>query len=239
MAKELKGLEYVVVEVVEQTMGKLHATTPVSPDGQRFMLANTPSDAQLVSRVSAGEPIVGLGALNAAVDGEMAPLAKETGAAFRRDGNGRPFVHANYIKGHLRDAADAVGRTVGFWGLKAFVTSTLFISPYRIYYPQDAATGTDEWPTHFEVYRMGRLSGFRRAEWVESPKLAYSLVILADPRWNEALLKAIYSQGSIMGKGGGRRLDLGKYAFTLGPWQTIAPDAAVELIQRGTVTGVS
>ena len=237
MAKtEFKTLRYIRVPLTVQVDGKLHATSPNTPPGQEYMLGHTPSPTQLAARRLAGELIVPLADLAAAVADEIPEKEEEPTqqlSVFRRDEAGRPFLHANFIKGHLRDAAETVGRMVGFWGLKGFVTTTLWISPYRTML--DGPVGIDEWPTHFDLYRKGRVSGFRRAEYVESPKLELGLVLLGDSRWNSELLTAVLFQGSMMGMGGGRRLEGGKYTFSLGDFEHITPVVAQGLLVAGAI----
>lgn len=236
--KEVSTISYHLVHVKETTLGRLHATTPINLASQEYMLKRTPSEAQLAARREAGEPIIPIEDLAEGVRGETTPAAEEGKiqmAVWRRDKNGHPYVHSNFIKGHLRDAAGTTGRAVNFWDLKGFLTGTLFVTPYRIYLPEGTAIGEDEWPTHFEIYRMGRVSAFRRAEYAESPTLTYDLIILADPRWKRGLLLAIYTQGSIMGKGGSRRLESGKYTFEIGDFVPCSAEEALEMIRAGVM----
>ena len=235
MAKsEIKTLRYHKASLVIQVDGRLHATSPSTPTGQEYMLAHTPSPTALEARRLNGEPIVPLDQLAVAVAIEIPeeePVQQTS--VFRRDGDGRPFLHSNFIKGHLRDAAENVGRMVGFWGLKGFVTSTLWISPYQTMLAGPVTV--EQWPTHFDLYRKGRVSGFRRSEYVESPRLELDLVLLADSRWNSELLTAVLFQGSMMGMGGGRRLEGGKYTFALGDFEHITPVVAQGLLVAGAI----
>lgn len=229
---------YARVQVVDRTLGRLHATTSSSIVGLGYQVkARTPYAGELAAREAAGEELVDPEAIKTAVAEEVdAESDGATRAVWRRDEDGRPFVHSNYIKGHLRDAAEAVQRVVKFFALQSFLTKTLFVSPYKIYLPEDAEVGLDSWPTHFEIYRRGRVSAFREAEYCEGPVLKYSLIILRDPRWNPDLLESIYTQGSMMGKGGGRRLDGGKYDFELSDWELLPGNEAIRIIREGTLS---
>jgi hypothetical protein len=227
---------YARVQVVDRTLGRLHATTASSIEGIGYQVdARTPYVGELAAREAAGEELMSPEAIKTAVAEEVDAESSDgtTRAVWRRDEDGRPFVHSNYIKGHLRDAAKAIQRVVKFYALQSFLTDTLFVSPYKIYLPEDAEVGLDWWPTHFDIYRKGRVSAIREVEYCASPVLKYSIIILRDPRWNPDLLEAIYTHGSMLGKGGSRKLNKGKYEFELSDWELLPRAEGARLVREG------
>ena len=227
------------VDVEMRVTGPLHATSPQNPEGVAYMLGKQPKAAMLAARRAAGEPIAEMDVLAAQVLAETgAEEGKEAMAVFRRnpqDPDKRPFVHENFIIGHLRDAGEAIAREKQIWGLQAFVSRTLYVRPKAIYLGKpDGGSGyfigsevlIEVWPTHFDIYRMGRVSSFRRAEYVESPILHFSVLMTPDPKWTPDLLEDLFFQGSMRGLGGGRGRRMGNYTFTLGEWGQVSPREA-------------
>ena len=229
-------------EVEMRVTGPLHATSPQNPEGVAYMLKHQPTPATLDARQAAGAPIIPMNELATQVLTETgAEEGKEAMAVFRRnpqDPGKRPFIHENFIIGHLRDAGEAIAREKGIWGLHSFISRTLFIRPKAIYLGKPGYAGTsqpvyadsevlvEEWPTHFDIYRMGRVSSFRRAEFVESPILRFSILMTPDPKWTPDLLEDLFFQGSMRGLGGGRGRRMGNYTFTLGEWGQVSPREA-------------
>jgi hypothetical protein len=228
MPKQPREQTYQVTPVELHFVGSLHATTARSVAGQKYQLAKEPTEKILAARAEAGEPIVPGDVLEAALAAETAEAPEEAASVFRRDEQGLPFIHSNFIKGHLRDAADALSRPIDFWGFKAFVTTTLWVTPYAIPIldldgQRVAGEGVvvDKWPTHFDIYRMGRVSSFHVSERVDNPVLSFQVVQLRDSRWAPWMLEALFTQGGMMGMGGGRRLDGGRYTATLSETQSV------------------
>ena len=239
-------------EVEIRVVGPLHATSPQNPEGVAYMLKHRPTPATVAARQAAGAPIIPMNDLATQVLAETgAEEGKEAMAVFRRhpkDPDKRPFVHENFIIGHLRDAGEAIAREKGIWGLHSFISRTLFVRPKAIYLGKPDDQGqegpdgqpwpahyvgsevlVEEWPTHFDIYRMGRVSSFRRAEFVESPILCFSVLMTPDPKWTPDLLEDLFFQGSMRGLGGGRGRRMGNYTFTLGEWGQVSPREAWSL----------
>ena len=212
----MKELFFHRVPVEIKVNGPLHATSPQNPGGVGHMLARQPAPTILRARQDAGEPVILLPDLAEQVMEEVDVEERSQCAVFRRDPEGRPFLHPNYIKGHLRDAGDALSKLLGFWGLQTFINKTLFVSPERIYL--DGEVKVERWPTHFDIYRRGRVSSFREAEYVDDPTVHFTVFLLGDPRWEHKLLQHLFEYGSVRGMGGGRGRYMGQYAFTLGEW---------------------
>jgi hypothetical protein len=236
---------YRVTPVELRFVDSLHATTARSVAGQKYQLAKEPTDKILAAREQGGEPIVPIDELQEALQEETAQAPEEAASVFRRDEQGLPFIHSNFIKGHLRDAADALSRPIGFWGFKAFVTTTLFVSPYAIPI-LDGQTGqrlvadrvvVDRWPTHFDIYRMGLVSSFHVSERADHITLAFQIVRLDDSRWAPWMLESLFTQGAIMGMGGGRRLDGGRYTAALGETRTVDMATGRLLVVQSVVGG--
>ena len=189
------------------------------------MVDRMPSEAVLAAREAAGEPITPVDKLTEEVleqVGATGPEAEELPqrAVFRRDEKGA-FLHDNFIKGHIRDCGDALSRALSFWGLQTFINKTLFVRPERTYL--EGEVKVDRWPTHFDIYRKGRVSSFREAEFVESPTLRFNIFLLSDPRWKPSLLQALFDYGAGHGMGGGRGRGMGRYTHTLTPWEKATP----------------
>ena len=217
--KEYRPLQFREAQVSLFFEGPLHATTPATPAGIKFMLARTPPTGELEARVAAGERIMGIPELEDRVLAEVnaSEGEEEQRAVFRRDEKARPFLHHNFVKGHLRDAAQAIGRAVTFWGFQRFVSETLFVRPERIYLPDGTEVKEEVWPTHFDIYRMGRVSAFCRAEFVAGVRVAFTVRVTDDSRWTQRVLEDLFLYGSQKGMGGGRGRGLGMYTYELGP----------------------
>ncbi len=224
--RETKRLRFYRVPVTLRIDGRLHATTPGDPTGIAYMLAKMPTEAQK-TRIEAaqGNPLTPVSELAPMITEEVAHAEQQQKAVFRRDLENRPFVHENYIMGHMRDAAETLSRAVNIWGLKQFVGQTMFIRPRRVLLVDTAGKllepREETWPTHFEVYRIGRLASFRRAEYVEDPVLSFSVYLVADPRWTPSVLEDLFVYGAQRGIGGGRGRRMGGYEFELGEWETV------------------
>jgi len=214
----------VAVEMVIK--GPLHATSPQNPQGVGYMMGRMPSEAVLEARKAAGETITPVDKLTEEVleqVGATGPEAEELPqmAVFRRDEKG-VFLHDNFILGHIRGCGDALSRSLNFWGLQTFINKTLSVRPERIYL--DGEVKVERWPTHFDIYRKGRVSSFREAEFVESPTLHFNIFLLQDPRWKASLLKALFDYGAGHGIGGGRARGMGRYSYTLTGWEKATPE---------------
>lgn len=223
-AKAVGSLQYWKVAVEIHTPGQLHATSPQNPQGIEYMLKRQPSQGVLEARVAAGEPITPMEELTEQVETEVGAEVGAPAAVFRRDEEDRPFIHPNFVKGHLREASSALSRVVNFWGFQDFINKTLFVRPERIYFTNNPEVQKERWPTHFDIYRMGRVSSFREAEYVADSRVAFSLFLVNDPRWTAALLNQLFQYGSLRGWGGGRGRSLGQYEFTLSEWTGVAPE---------------
>lgn len=209
-------LEFYRVPVRFKILGKLHAT-PIPT--REILEKKMPPEAQIEAREAAGEVIYPVEELEAEVR-EAVGLA-----VFRRDENGRIYIPAHWVKGHLKDAGEALSRPLNFWGLKDFIGRTLFATPRRIYLqPENLEVKKESWATYFEIPRLGRRTGIKEAEYVEDPEFYCALYLLADPRWNIPLLLSLLDYGSIRGFGGGRSLDLGKYRYEAGEWESLTLD---------------
>ena len=214
----------VAVEMVIK--GPLHATSPQNPQGVGYMMDRMPSEAVLEARKAAGETITPVDKLTEEVleqVGATGPEAEELPqmAVFRRDEKG-VFLHDNFILGHIRGCGDALSRSLNFWGLQTFINKTLSVRPERIYL--EGEVKVERWPTHFDIYRKGRVSSFREAEFVESPTLHFNIFLLQDPRWKASLLKALFDYGAGHGIGGGRARGMGRYSYTLTGWEKATPE---------------
>ena len=215
--KEAGQLMFWQVTVTIDVLGPLHATSPQNPEGVGYMLAHQPTEAELEARRAAGEAIIPLSELEEEVSQAVAAeAAAPQRSVFRRLEDGRPYIHHNFFKGHLRDSAEGITRAVNFWGLHQFVTRTLFVRPDKTFLPEGCPIEVEKWPTHFDLYRKGRVSSFREAEWVDSPRLSFRVALVNDPRWTRKLLEELFQFGSLHGLGGGRGRGMGQYRYELG-----------------------
>jgi len=228
-AKEVKDLKFTRYPVTLTMHGPLHATTASNPESIAYQLRNQPSEPDLAARLAAGEPLKPMDALQKQVEQEAgaAEPPPEPMAVFRRDDLKRPFIHDNFIRGHLRDAGEALSRALGVWGLQQLITRTVFVRPERIYLPVGCTVEVETWPAHSDVYRMGRISSIRRAEFALGVTLEFRLYVVNDPRWAGAngrkILTSVLQYGAIHGIGGGRGRGMGRYTFMLGEAMEVEP----------------
>lgn len=251
--REVKRLSFARYEIDIQMLGPLHATSPSSGVGIDYMLARTPSNPVLAARRAVGETITPIDELTVQVsrevgllpypeeekpdtagdsDGQTAKLEETPSitpqtsqSVFRRDSNGIPFIHPNFIKGSLREAADALGRALGIWAFQSLVNKSVFIRPEHIYLNGNPGVEVETWPTHFDIPRMGRLSGFRQAETVDNAAFSFRVYTTNDPLWTPNLVMDLFSYGAVRGLGGGRGRSMGQYTFTISAPEIVNPDA--------------
>lgn len=233
MAKRLQAgrLSFYRVSLTIEVDDYLYGSGPTSDAGiEAAVERNMPTGAQLRYREEAGEEIRPL----ADIEEEMQQAArfaeeaaklegqKSPNTVFRRDAGG-VYLHSNYLKGHLRECGENVGRASGHWGVKDLVTRTVSIAPEKIYLPMPIKSLT----TFFtpDVRTKGgvvvKQSTEKITEYVESPILNYTLYLLADPRWTRDLLEDILIHGSMRGFGPGRAIDESKYEFSLGKFESL------------------
>jgi len=226
--KELGRVFWWDVPLRIRVLGPLYASSATTEGGIVAALEkNKPTEAQLTYRLAQGEPITSLEDLKVEIIEETSPvkeLVPQASTVWRRDKEGRPFVHANFIKGHLREAGEIVSRLVGFWGLKKLITQTVTPTPSRLYLEGEIQL----FRTHFapDVRLKGgvevRQATEKVEEFVDSPVLDWVLYLTGDPRWNRDLLEDILIQGSFRGLGPGRARDESKYTFDLGNFTRVA-----------------
>jgi len=227
--KEIKELKFTRYPVTLTMRGPLHATTASNPESIAYQLRNQPSEPDLAARLAAGEPIKPMDELKAQVEQEAgaAEPPPEPMAVFRRDEQQHPFIHDNFVRGHLRDCGEALSRALGIWGLQQLITRTVFVRPERIYLPAGCKVEVETWPAHSDVYKMGRISSIRRAEFALGVELQFRLYVVNDPRWagkgGRSILGSILNYGAIHGIGGGRGRGMGRYTFELGEATVVEP----------------
>lgn len=214
--KKLGKLFYHRVTLQITPIGYLYASSPTSTGGiEKAIEKNMPSDAQLEARRNLGEEIHTLQSIKEEMSQSAevaAGQAEETGevlmpsTVWRRDDQGQPFIHNNYLKGHLRECGDNISRTIGFWHLQDFISRTLFITPAKLYIDGKIETITIKFAP--EVTRTGgvkvRQPTIKTSEAVWQPTLNWVLYLLGDPRWSRQLLVNMLIYGSQRGIGPGR-----------------------------------
>lgn len=223
--RELERISFYRVPLVIRVWDNLYGSSPMSARGIVAALnRNMPTEAQVVAREAVGEEIRPLEEVEREMKvAAMIAAEEEKGATtiFRRDKQG-PYVHSNYPKGHLRECAENISRTVNFWGFQAFVTKTVWVAPQKTYV-EDVKTITTYFAPEVRLSTgvTVRQPTEKIAEYVESPTLKWVLYLLADPRWSRDLLEDMMIYGSMRGIGPGRGLDESKYDFDLGELERV------------------
>lgn len=227
--KDTERVSFWWVDVDLMVHGALSASSPSSEEGIKRMLAHQPTEAQLTAREAAGEVIRDIPELAAEAREGIEEVAPNT--VWRRDKYGIAYIHPNYIKGHIRECGDACSRLMGFWGLEAFITKT--VTPVHRIYLDHFSIGVLETKFAPKVRLSSgvevRQSTIKTEEFVESPVLPFSLLILADPRWTWDLLNdLLFYGGTIRGIGPGRGRCESKYSFKLGELEKVLDPSAIQ-----------
>ena len=242
--RETRELAYYRTVLTMSVHGNLYGSSPTTREGIEAMLkANQPSEAQIAEREGAGmEQVKPMDELASEV--AMASLPEMTGATveegktpstvFRRDRENRPYLHSNYLKGHLREAGEVVSRISGIWGIKDMVTRTVLVCPERNYLEGEVRSLRTFFTPEVRMSTgvMVKQPTEKVAEYVENPIITWALYIANDPRWDEVLMKQLLVYGSMRGLGPGRGVDTSKYTFTMAPWGTVPYLTAMEQYRR-------
>lgn len=222
--KEPGALSFYKVPVTIKVDGPLYASSPTTTGGiEAALKRNMPSEAQVAFRESVGEEIRPIEELAKEVKEAIPEGERVPSTVFRRDSEDRPYLHNNYLKGHLRECAETLSRTLNFWGLKDFVTRTVFVTPRRLFLEGEIKALT----TYFAPdVRLSTGVTVRQAtekteEFVESPVLTWTLYLVGDPRWNRGLLEQLLIYGSARGLGPGRGRGESQYEFELGDFEQV------------------
>lgn len=219
--KELGELKFYKVAVQIMVDGPLYASSPTTSGGIKVALkSNQPSEAQIAYREGLGEQITDPDELAQEIK-DAVPEGNIASTVFRRNEGGHPYLHSNYLKGHLRECGDVLSRPLEVFGLQALVTKTVSVYPKKLYAPFDGKE-IFLWKTFFapEV-RLSTGVTVRQPteliqEYFDSPTLDWQLLIVADPRWSRDLLHKLLTYGATRGIGPGRGRDESQYAFFLG-----------------------
>jgi len=232
--RELERMSFYRVPLTIKVWGPLYASSPTSAVGIAAALSrNMPTEAQVAFREAVGEEIRPLGEIKDEMKEAAARGTEEAKGAttvFRRDEKG-PYLHSNYLKGHLREGAETLSRAINFWGFQSFVTRTVWVTPQKIWLdPAGIKTVTTYFAPEVRLSTgvTVRQPTEKITEYVESPSLKWILYLLADPRWSRDLLEELVSYGAMRGLGPGRGLDESKYDFELGELLRVTRKEALE-----------
>lgn len=236
--KEPIGFNFHTTVLTISVRGALYASSPTTREGIEAMIkATAPSDAAIEARaeLKMEQPATNE-QLAEQIEGQTATTledGKSPSTVFRRDEQDRPFLHSNYLKGHLRECGEVLSRIIGMWGVKDLVTRTLFIAPDRIYLKNVGARKTYFTPEiRLPSGVMVKQPTEKIAEYVENPVLTWTLYMAADPRWSKRLLEQMLTFGAMRGLGPGRGIDTSKYDFSLLGWETIPAEQALSRYQE-------
>lgn len=221
--KKLGKLFYHRVTLQITPIGYLYASSPTSTGGiEKAIEKNMPSDAQLEARRNLGEEIHTLESIKEEMTHSAevaAEQAEETGevlmpsTVWRRDEKGRPYIHNNYLKGHLRECGDTIAATVGVWHLQDLISRTVFIAPARLYL--DGEIKIIEIKFTPEVTLKGgakvKQPTIKTSEAIWEPTLNWVLYILGGTKLNHELLSYMLTHGSLRGIGPGRGTSITPY----------------------------
>lgn len=238
MAREIKALTFHRVPLKIQVEGNLYASSPASAPGiEAALRRNMPTEAQLQYREEVvGENIKDLDDIRQEMEqsAEMvqAQEVQEAHAIFRRDltREGKPYLHANYLKGHIRGCGRGIERAIGFWALERFITMTVLVAPARHYLEQKIQVITSLFAPEVRTSAgiMVRQNTIKRSEYIQDPILHWVLYLVGDPRWTPNLLEDLFGYGSMRGFGPGRGILESQYAFELGTWETLVRRQAMD-----------
>ena len=237
--KKLGRLFYNRVTLQITPIGYLYASSPTSTGGiEKAVEKNKPSDAQLEARRKLGEQIHPLESIKEemAQSAEVAAgQAEEAGevlmpsTVWRRDEQGRPYIHNNYLKGHLRECGDTIAATVGVWHLQDLISRTVFITPARLYIDDEKIKILEIRFTPEVTLKGGariKQPTIKTSEAIWQPTLNWVLYILGGTKLSRELLNAMLIHGSMRGIGPGRGTSDTPYTkgFVLGEFESV--DAA-------------
>lgn len=229
--REIGELFFYKVPITISVIGPLYASSPTTDGGiEAALKRNMPTEAQVGYRERLGEEIKPLDELREDIAAAI-PSGRVPSTVFRRDDEGRSYLHANYLKGHLRECGEALSRALNFWALKDFITRTVFVTPQRLYL--DEGQEVRSFTTYFAPdVRLSTGVTVRQAtekteEFIEAPLLMWELYLVGDPRWNRALLEQLLIYGSMRGLGPGRGRCESQYTFALGQFEKVSRPPAV------------
>ena len=222
--REQGQIFYWKVPVTIRVIGPLYASSPTTTGGiDAALYRNMPSESQVRFRESLGEEITPIEDLAREIAESIPQIEPVPSTVFRRDKEGRPCLHANYLKGHVRDCGETTSRLLNFWGLKDFLTRTVNIRPAMLVLDGEIKAITT--PISVKVRRSSGVeviqSTLKIEEFIESPELRWWLYLLGDPRWDRSLLEQLLICGSSRGIGPGRAKCASEYEFELGEFEKV------------------
>jgi len=153
----------------------------------------------------------GLGDLEEKTKAELADqLTEGQWQGFKKDDNGL-YIEARQVKAMLKEAANIVRHVIKFKGpMRARLAERLFITPNHISLTCQEATGSIEKPIHV-MTRLGPRTALKRSDYVQRPKLKFTLWLLDDGMFDRSHLEHLFNYAGEAGLGADRSQGEGQF----------------------------
>ena len=205
-----------------QVTNEFMAGIPKNPELIKTWLeSRKPSDVRLAKKEAAGEAVTPLPELAEKVAEEVdnegqeeekiwlgfkQESAEETGNA---EGCRRYYIDGSNIKAHLKDCANVLKELLDLRAFRSKLADRVYVKEERIWLG-DALSGTHEHPVHV-MTRQGPRTALKRNDFINRPRLEFTLKVLADDVISEDLLRDLFEYGAVHGIGAERGLGYGRY----------------------------
>jgi len=198
-----------VVEL--QFTGPFAASTPKDPQEIEAMLEHrTPSDAECMRRVRAGEVLKTLSDLAEEVAEEVEAEEGEKGwATFKKDEGGL-YYEGRCVRAHLKDCANVLQKTLQIKALKSKVANRVYVFPERLYLDKMEPDGRELRMVH-AMTPKGPRSSLKFVDYVMQPRMKFFLKVLDDGEIKADVLRALFEYGGVHGMGQERSQQWGQY----------------------------
>lgn len=143
------------------------------------------------------------------------PSTDKWSVGFKGDKDGI-YYEGRCVKAHLKDCANVLQKTLEIKALKSKLADRVTVQPERIRLLRNGATiekadGNYQLPITV-MTRQGPRTSIKQVDYVDSPEMRFTLVVLADKVITEDTLRAIFEYGgTIKGMGQDRGLSMGRF----------------------------
>jgi len=195
----------VEIYFTEMLCGSVPLSKEIIPDWLKSrMPTNKPENSRTIEELASE------------VEGTIQEAEEKVTLGFQQDEKGL-FIRGGNIKAHLKDCANQIKDIVKIKNLRSKIANKVFVSEYRVYLKDEQgnfiqkSSGDFEQPVHV-ITPLGPRNALKKIQYINSPKMKFSLQILEDKEIDIELIKKIFIYGSIHGFGGERGMGEGRYS---------------------------